>query len=157
MNTKKEALGRKSRELKERNRQLVYMTIAKAKKPLSFSELLSMFMEKKQLSRASLSQHLKLLEKEGLIYRHMFEPTEALPSEIGKIVYLVKEAEMEKFLLEAVETNFTIADLVEDENLRKKLRRYAEEIAKAIFQYLNELRATREQGLKAELERIKKK
>jgi len=135
MNKTKEALGRKSRQLKAQNQALVYMTIAK--KPLSFSELLS----ETKLSRASLSHHLKLLEKEGLIYRHMFEPTEALPSEIGKIVYLVKEDEMEKFLLEAVQTNFTIAELVEDEKLRKQLREYAEEIAKAIFQYLNDLRA----------------
>lgn len=154
MNKKKEALGKKSRLLKVQNRALVYMTIAK--KPLSFSELLSMFKEQKQLSRGSLANHLKLLEKEGLIYRHMIEPTETLNSaEIGKIVYLVKEDEMEKFLLEAVQTNFTIADLVENKETREKLHGYATEIAKAIFQYLNELKATREQALKNELKRVK--
>jgi hypothetical protein len=44
--------------------------------------------------------------------------------------------------------NFTIADLVEDENLKQKLNEYAKEIAKAITQYINQLRTVREQSLK---------
>jgi len=148
----REALGRKSRQLKAQNQALVYMAIAK--KQLSFSELLN----ETKLSRASFTHHLKLLENEDVIYKDIIKPTDTLNrSEIGKIVYKVKEDEMESFLMEAVNTNFTIADLVEDEELRQKLNGYAKEIAKAIFRYLNDLRANREQSLKAELERIKKK
>jgi len=148
----REALGRKSRQLKAQNQALVYMAIAK--KLLSFSELLN----ETKLSRASLTHHLKLLENEDVIYKDIIKPIDTLNrSEIGKIVYKVKADEMEKFLMEAVNTNFTIADLVEDEELRQKLNGYAKEIAKAIFRYLNDLRANREQSLKAELERIKKK
>jgi len=148
----REALGRKSRQLKTQNQALVYMAIAK--KQLSFSELLN----ETKLSRASLTHHLKLLENEDVIYKDIIKPIDTLNrSEIGKIVYKVKEDEMESFLMEAVNTNFTIADLVEDEELRQKLNGYAKEIAKAIFRYLNDLRANREQSLKAELERIKKK
>jgi DNA-binding transcriptional ArsR family regulator len=152
MNKTKEALGRKSRQLKTQNRALVYMAIAK--EPLSFTELL----EKTKLSRASLTLHLKELENEGLIYKDIIKPTETLDkSQIGKIVYKIKEDEMENFLLQTINMNFTIADLVEDENLRQRLHEYAKEIAKAITQYVNQLRASREQSLKAELKRIEKK
>ena len=138
--------------LKKDYRAKIFMEIAK--QPASFNELLG----KNIVSRRALWKHLKKLEQEGYVYRHMIEPTETLnSSEIGKIVYKVKEDEMESFLMEAVNTNFTIADLVEDEELRQKLNGYAKEIAKAIFRYLNDLRANREQSLKAELERIKKK
>jgi DNA-binding transcriptional ArsR family regulator len=152
MNKTKEALGRKSRQLKAQNQALVYMTIAK--KQLSFSELLN----ETKLSRASLTHHLKLLENEGLIYKDIIKPIDTLnPSEIGKIVYKIKEDEMENFLKQTIHMNFTIADLVENENLRQELNGYAKKMAMAISQYLNELRANREQSLKAELERIKKK
>jgi len=152
MNKTKEALGRKSRQLKAQNQALVYMTIAK--KQLSFSELLN----ETKLSRASLTHHLKLLENEGLIYKDIIKPIDTLnPSEIGKIIYKVKEDEMENFLKQTIHMNFTIADLVENENLRQELNGYAKKMAMAISQYLNELRANREQALKAELERIKKK
>jgi hypothetical protein len=53
--------------------------------------------------------------------------------------------------------NFTIYELVEDDNLKQKLNEHAKEIAKAIIQYVNQLRASREQSLKAELERTQKK
>jgi len=152
MNKTKEALGRKSRQLKTQNQALVYMAIAK--KRLSFSELLN----ETKLSRASLTHHLKLLENEDLIYKDIIKPIDTFNrSEIGKIVYKVKEDEMQSFLEQTVMMNFTIADLVEDEELRKKLDSYAREIAIAISQYLNELRADREPSLKAELKRIKKK
>jgi DNA-binding transcriptional ArsR family regulator len=152
MNKTKEALGRKSRQLKAQNRALVYMAIAK--EPLSFTELL----EKTKLSRASLTLHLKELENEDLIYKDIIKPTETLDkSQIGKIVYKIKEDETENFLLQTIEMNFTIANLVEDENLKQKLHEYAKEIAKAITQYVNQLRASREQRLKAELKRIEKK
>ena len=148
----REALGRKSRQLKAQNQALVYMAIAK--KLLSFSELLN----ETKLSRASFTHHLKLLENEDVIYKDIIKPTDTLNrSEIGKIVYKVKADEMEKFLMEAINTNFTIADLVEDENYRQELNGYAKKIAEAIYRYLTELRAFREQSLKAELERIKKK
>jgi len=137
--------------LKKDYRAKIFMEIAK--QPASFNELL----EKNIVSRRALWKHLKKLEQEGYVYRHMIEPTETLnSSEIGKIVYKVKEDEMESFLMEAVNTNFTIADLVEDEELRQKLNGYAKEIAKAIFDYINQLRASREQALKQELKRIKK-
>ena len=130
MDETKKALGKKSRLLKRENRALIYMTIAK--EPSSFSELL----EKTKLSRSVLTQHLKELENEGLIYKDIIKPTETLDkSQIGKIVYKIKE----------------------DENLRQKLHEYAKEIAKAITQYINQLRASREQSLKAELKRIEKK
>jgi DNA-binding transcriptional ArsR family regulator len=152
MDETKKALGKKSRLLKRENRALIYMTIAK--EPSSFSELL----EKTKLSRSVLTQHLKELENEGLIYKDIIKPTETLDkSQIGKIVYKIKEDEMENFLLQTIEMNFTIANLVEDENLRQKLHEYAKEIAKAITQYINQLRASREQSLKAELKRIEKK
>jgi DNA-binding transcriptional ArsR family regulator len=148
----REALGRKSRQLKTQNQALVYMAIAK--KLLSFSELLN----ETKLSRASLTHHLKLLENEDAVYKDIIKPIDTLNrSEIGKIVYKVKADEMEKFLMEAINTNFTIADLVEDENYRQELNGYAKKIAEAIYRYLTELRAFREQSLKAELERIKKK
>jgi DNA-binding transcriptional ArsR family regulator len=143
MNKTKEALGRKSRQLKTQNRALVYMAIAK--EPLSFTELL----EKTKLSRASLTLHLKELENEGLIYKDIIKPTETLDkSQIGKIVYKIKEDEIENFLMQTINMNFTIADLVEDENLKRKLNEYAKEIAKAITQYINQLRTVREQNLK---------
>jgi DNA-binding transcriptional ArsR family regulator len=152
MEETKKALGKKSRLLKRENRALIYMTIAK--EPSSFSELL----EKTKLSRSVLTQHLKELENEGLIYKDIIKPIETLDkSQIGKIVYKIKEDEMENFLMQTIDMNFTIADLVEDENLRQKLHEYAKEIAKAITQYVNQLRTVREQSLKAELERIKKK
>jgi DNA-binding transcriptional ArsR family regulator len=151
MNETKKALGKKSRLLKRENRALIYMTIAK--EPSSFSELL----EKTKLSRSVLTQHLKELENEGLIYKDIIKPTETLDkSQIGKIVYKIKEDEMENFLMQTIHMNFTIAELVEDENLRQKLNEYAKEIAKAIIQYVNQLRASREQSLKAELERTKR-
>jgi len=138
--------------LKKDYRAKIFMEIAK--QPASFNELL----EKNIVSRRALWKHLKKLEQEGYIYRHMIEPTETLnSSEIGKIVYKIKEDEMENFLMQTIHMNFTIAGLVEDEELRKKLDSYAREIAIAISQYLNELRANREQSLKAELKRIKKK
>jgi DNA-binding transcriptional ArsR family regulator len=152
MDETKKALGKKSRLLKRENRALIYMTIAK--EPSSFSELL----EKTKLSRSVLTQHLKELENEGLIYKDIIKPIETLDkSQIGKIVYKIKEDEMENFLLQTIEMNFTIANLVEDENLRQKLHEYAKEIAKAITQYINQLKASREQSLKAELKRIEKK
>ena len=152
MNETKKALGKKSRILKRENRALIYMTIAK--EPSSFSELL----EKTKLSRSVLAQHLKELENEGLIYKDIIKPSETLDkSQIGKVVYKIKEDEMENFLMQTIHMNFTIAELVEDENLRQKLNEYAKEIAKAIIQYVNQLRASREQSLKAELERIQKK
>jgi DNA-binding transcriptional regulator GbsR (MarR family) len=152
MNKTKEALGRKSRQLKTQNRALVYMAIAK--EPLSFTELL----EKTKLSRASLTLHLKELESEDLIYKDIIKPTETLDkSQIGKIVYKIKEDEMENFLMQTIHMNFTIAELVEDENLKQKLNEYAKEIAKAIIQYVNQLKASREQSQKAELERTQKK
>jgi len=152
MNETKKALGKKSRILKRENRALIYMTIAK--EPSSFSELL----KKTKLSRSVLAQHLKELENEGLIYKDIIKPSETLDkSQIGKVVYKIKEDEMENFLMQTIHMNFTIAELVEDENLRQKLNEYAKEIAKAIIQYVNQLRASREQSLKAELERIQKK
>jgi len=148
----REALGRKSRQLKTQNQALVYMTIAK--KQLSFSELLN----ETKLSRASLTHHLKLLENEDLIYKDIIKPIDTFNrSEIGKIVYKVKEDEMQSFLEQTVMMNFTIADLVEDEEKRQELHGYAKKIAVVISQYLNELRADREPSLKAELKRIKKK
>jgi DNA-binding transcriptional ArsR family regulator len=152
INETKKALGKKSRLLKRENRALIYMTIAK--EPSSFSELL----EKTKLSRSVLTQHLKELENEGLIYKDIIKPTETLDkSQIGKIVYKIKEDEMENFLMETITMNFTIADLVEDEKLKQKLNEYAKEIAKTFIQYVNRVRASREQSLKAELERTKKK
>jgi DNA-binding HxlR family transcriptional regulator len=152
MNKTKEALGKKSRQLKARNQALVYMTIAK--KPLSFSELLS----ETKLSRGSLTQHLKELENEGLIYKDIIKPIDTLnKSEIGKIIYKIKEDEMENFLMQTIDMNFTIGDLIEDKETREKLHGYATEIAKVIIQYLNELRANREQALKDELKRVKGK
>ena len=59
--------------------------------------------------------------------------------------------------METITMNFTIADLVEDEKLKQKLNEYAKEIAKTFIQYVNRVRASREQSLKAELERTKKK
>lgn len=147
----KKALGRKSRLLRRENQTLVYMTIAKT--PMCFSELLS----KTKLSRVTLSQHLKRLEKEGAVYRDIIKPMETSnPKEIGKILYKIKEDEMESFLMQTIGMNFTIANLVDDEEIEKKLDNYAREIGKAIMEYVNKLRAKREQRLKMELERIQK-
>jgi len=116
MNETKKALGKKSRQLKRENREKIYMTIAK--EPSSFSELL----EKTKLSRSVLTQHLKELENEHLIYKDTIKPTETSDkSQIGKIVYKIKEDEMENFLMQTIHMNFTIAELVEDENLKQKL------------------------------------
>jgi len=148
----KEAQGRKSRRIANENLAKVFLTIAQ--KPSSFSELL----EKTELSKPILMKHLRTLQEKDAIYKDTIKLIDTLnSSEIGKNVYKIKEDEMESFLLEAVNTNFTIADLVEDEELRQKLNGYAREIAKAIFDYVTGLRASREQSLKAELERIKKK
>jgi DNA-binding transcriptional regulator GbsR (MarR family) len=148
----KKAQGEKSRRLASQNLAKIYLKIAE--KPLSFSELLT----ETELSKPILMKHLRTLQKEQLIYKDIIKPTETLDeSQIGKIVYKIKEDEMENFLMQTIDMNFTIADLVEDENLRQKLHEYAKEIAKAITQYINQLRTVREQSLKAELERIKKK
>jgi DNA-binding transcriptional ArsR family regulator len=148
----KEAQGQKSRKIASENLTKVFFAIAQ--KRLSFSELL----EETKLSKPVLAKHLKTLQEQGVIYKDIIKLTDTFDSsEVGKIVYKMKEDEMESFLMEAVNTNFTIADLVEDEELRQKLNGYAKEIAKAIFDYVTELRASREQSLKAELERIKKK
>jgi DNA-binding transcriptional regulator GbsR (MarR family) len=148
----KKAQGEKSRRLASQNLAKIYLKIAE--KPLSFSELLN----ETELSKPILMKHLRTLLKEQLIYKDTIKPTETLDkSQIGKIVYKIKEDEMENFLMQTIHMNFTIAELVEDENLRQKLNEYAREIAKAITQYINQLRTVREQNLKAELERTQKK
>jgi DNA-binding transcriptional regulator GbsR (MarR family) len=148
----KKAQGEKSRRLASQNLAKIYLKIAE--KPLSFSELLT----ETGLSKPILMKHLRTLQKEQLIYKDTIKPTETSnPLEIGKIIYKVKEDEMENFLMQTIHMNFTIADLVEDENLKQKLNEYAKEIAKAIIQYINQLRASRKQNLKAELEKIQKK
>jgi len=148
----KKAQGEKSRRLASQNLAKIYLKIAE--KPLSFSELLT----ETELSKPILMKHLRTLQKEQLIYKDIIKPTETLDeSQIGKIVYKIKEDEMENFLMQTIHMNFTIAELVEDENLRQKLNEYAREIAKAITQYINQLRTVREQNLKAELERTQKK
>ena len=125
-----------------------------AKKPASFTELLN----KGIVSRGVLAKHLKKMEMEDFIYRDIVKKTETSNhSEVGKIVYKIKEDEMQEFIMQTVQMNFMFADLVENVELQKKLRMYAEEIAKAMIQYVNMLIASREQSLKAELERIKKK
>jgi len=148
----KEAQGQKSKRMASENLAKVFLTIAQ--KRLSFSELL----KETRLSRPILMKHLRTLQEKDAIYKDIIKSIDTLNrSEIGKIVYKVKEDEMEKFLMEAINTNFTIVDLVEDEELRQKLNGYARAIAKAILDYINQLRASREQSLKAELERIQKK
>ena len=148
----KKAQGEKSRRLASRNLAKIYLKIAE--KPLSFSELLT----ETELSKPILMKHLRTLQKEQLIYKDTIKPTDTLnPSEIGKIVYKIKEDEIENFLMQTIHMNFTIADLVEDENLKQKLNEYAKEIAKAIIQYINQLRTSRKQNQKAELEKIQKK
>lgn len=147
----KEAQGRKSRRIASENLTRVFLTIAQ--EPSSFSELL----KKIKLSSPILMKHLKTLRSKDAIYRDIIKPTEtANPKEIGKIVYKIKEDEMESFLMQAIHMNFTIADLVDDEELEEKLRGYAKEILYAIMEYVNKLRAKREQRLKKELERIQK-
>jgi len=139
----KKAQGEKSRRLASQNLAKIYLKIAE--KPLSFSELLT----ETELSKPILMKHLRTLQKEQLIYKDTIKPTDTLnPSEIGKIVYKIKEDEIENFLMQTIHMNFTIADLVEDENLKQKLNEYAKEIAKAITQYINQLRTVREQNLK---------
>lgn len=136
---------------KQVNRTRVYMIIAK--KPQTFTELL----ESTKLSRASLTYHLQTLRDEDAVYKDIIKPTEAPRSEVGKIVYKVKEDEMEKFLMETVMIGLpTIISVTEDVETNKKLEQYAREISKAIIQYVNQLHATREQALKRELERVKK-
>jgi len=148
----KKAQGEKSRRLASQNLAKIYLKIAE--KPLSFSELLT----ETELSKPILMKHLRTLQKEQLIYKDTIKPTETSnPLEIGKIIYKVKEDEMENFLMQTIHMNFTIADLVEDENLKQKLNEYAKEIAKAIIQYINQLRASRKQSQKAELKKIQKK
>jgi len=149
----KKALGRKSRRIGHENRTKVFLTIAK--NPSSFSELLS----ETKLSRASLTQHLRFLEKEGAIYRDIIKATQtSKPSEIGKIVYKVKEDEMIAILMETVMVSLSVIPTVFEENkeLEKKLQFHAREISEAIFNHVNWLRTHREQALKSELERLKK-
>ena len=48
-------------------------------------------------------------------------------------------------------------DLIEDQELRAKLNRYARDMAHAIAEYLNKLQATRQRRLESELQRVGKK
>jgi len=138
--------------LKKDYRAEIYLRIAK--QPASFPELL----EEKIVSRRALWKHLKKLEQEGFIYRHMIEPTETSDSsKIGKVVYEIKEDEMEKFLMETVMISFTaIEGMFDDKELNKKIRVHTEELSKIIIDYVNQLHAEREKTLKLEIERIKK-
>ena len=149
----KEAQGEKSRRIASENLAKVLIVISK--KPMSFSELLF----ETKLSKPVLMKHLRTLKEKDAIYKDTIKPTETSnPKEIGKIVYKLKEDEMEKFFMEAVMVTLpTIPDMFKDKDTREKLEFHAREITKAIIQYLNELRANREPSLKAELERIKKK
>jgi DNA-binding transcriptional ArsR family regulator len=99
MDKTKEALGRKSRQLKIQNQNLVFMAVAEM--PLSFTELL----EKTKLSRASLTQHLKELANLGFIYKDTIKSSEfeSIPPEVGKVVYRMKPDEYGDYLKQAIE------------------------------------------------------
>jgi len=153
MSETKKALGRKSRRLKLENRAKVFLTIAK--KPSSFSELLT----ETKLSRASLTQHLKFLEREGAIYRDVIKPNETSnPKEVGKIIYKVKIDEVPEIINETLMVGLEtiLAVFRENKELYRKLEFHIREINKAICEYLNYLNKTREQALKTELERLRK-
>lgn len=138
---------------KEVNRTKVYMTIAK--KPQTFTQLLN----STKLSRASLTYHLQTLQKEDMIYKDTIKLTDTLDhKEVGSIVYKIKEDEMEKFLMETVMISLpTILNMIEDDKTRERLERAVKDITEAILNYVNDLRATREQSLKEELKRVKGK
>jgi DNA-binding transcriptional ArsR family regulator len=138
---------------KQVNRAKVYMAIAK--KPQTFTQLL----DSTKLSRASLTYHLQTLQNEDMIYKDTIKPTETLNrAEVGNIVYKIKEDEMEKFLMETVMISLpVILNVIEDNEVRERLERDVEDITKAIVDYVNDLRASREHALKEELKRIKGK
>lgn len=136
MSRTKEALGRKSRQLKAQNQTLVFMTIAR--KDLSFSELLN----ETRLSRASLAKHLKQLEKDGIIYKDTIKPDETSnPQEIGKIVYKLMEDNFEWFLKQTVEMSLAVQNLFIDEEVKKELKKHSDAIAKIISNYIETQRA----------------
>ena len=137
--------------LRKEYRAKIYLRIAK--QPASFSELLNEGI----VSRGALGKHLKKLEKEGFIYRDIIKPTETMnPSEIGKIIYKVKEDEMEKFLIETVMVSFTaIQDVFDNKELNEKIRFHTAELSKIIIDYVNQLRATREKEIQKQAKYIK--
>lgn len=147
----REAQGLKSKRIAGDNLAKVFMSIAE--KPASFSELLT----KTGFSKPVLNKHLKTLREHDAVYKDTIKPTETSnPSEIGKVIYKMKLDEMEHFLRETINTNFTIGRLINDIELREKLDHHAREIGNVILEYLKQLADARERDLKLELERIRR-
>lgn len=140
----KKRLGQKSRRLRNENRMKVFLTIAK--KPSMFSELL----ENKDvgLCRATLSEHLKSLKRDTMIYRVI--------DGNDRIVYKAKIDEVPEILMQSVMVGLSsiISLCDEDEKTKAELRFYAEKLSNVAMKYINKYRTHREQALKLEKKAI---
>jgi len=142
----RKARGQKSRKQRSDNTIRVYLAIAK--EPSSFSEL----QKKTKLSPPVLSSHLKFLTENLAIYPDTIKRHEARNSqEIGKSVYRATVDEIPRMLNEALSALFILSEPFEDKELNRKLVKYKDEIAKAIYHHIKTLEKKR--ALEVALER----
>jgi DNA-binding transcriptional ArsR family regulator len=141
----REKLGRRSTKTGIENRTRIFLTIAK--EPLSFSQLVEKF--KGELSKPVINDHLKVLERQGSIYKDTIKKDETCePEKVGKVVYRASVHHIGSILMEALSLYDVLSEAFDVEKIRKESERRARNIPE------NKLRAL---TADKEITRVRKK